>query len=107
MAKYRHESDDEPKFIRELRKRLKKVTQELMDLKRENKMLRQLTAPISSPVEIIDEDEVFFEPVEKYEVRHQCPSCGSYTKNVFFLRDSMYYKCESCDSKGKIPQENK
>jgi len=104
MAKYRHESDEEPKFIRELRKTVRKLVSENRQLRKENRMLKQVDQQKDFTPEILEPE--IPEPAAKYEVRYECPSCGVYIKNVFQIRDMLYYRCECCSSKGKIPHEN-
>lgn len=104
MAKHRHESDRESKEFRDLRKRFQKVISENLRLRKDINRLEQALLGQAPTREFKPKIEPVVEPAEKFGVEsHQCHKCGAYTKNVFQLLDNLYFKCEGCGSKGKIP----
>lgn len=89
----------ETKYIRDLKKEISK-------LKRENQTLRKKANRNYYdffPPEQIEEPVVVCEiEVEKEKEVRRCPECDSKKADFFEVGLFEFYKCENCDTKGRV-----
>jgi len=91
---------NETKLIRELKKQIQM-------LKRENGQLKKKNARIETEYALAQSEQEFnevYEPIveKKDQPKLRCPKCGAYETMRFMLKEVPYYKCLSCEAKGKI-----
>lgn len=104
MAKTDFEREETRQF-RELRKEIIKLRHENAQLKKRNRQLEQQLYYNSSEDE--DDLEMIKESLSNNHSKAEkdsCPACGAYEILYFQLMDRTYYRCNSCNSKGKCKE---
>jgi DNA-directed RNA polymerase subunit M/transcription elongation factor TFIIS len=96
----------ETKYILDLKKQIQRLKKENQQLRRMNQKLDNdfIDSQIDLEMEGIEVSQASKNSTTKAENRIECPKCGAYEVITFMLRNLPYYKCMSCDSRGKIKQ---